>query len=207
VRSDLFRVVDVSVIKIVFREVWQNDCQWAGEAIPKCGDLSPARSSMEFQDKAERIEALTRREFLAFSLAGAVGQAIWPKAEMLTGVLCGAHHRPVDKPDDPPPWGTVCSECGGLGVMTCPECDGTASWTGASENVGLWQRESARACGRCAWCNEWAEVVCRQCEGTGVTAEVETCHYRPQTALDSGGSFSLDRKNSGWSNSSIGGFR
>ena len=61
--------------------------------------------------------------------------------------------------------GEDCPNCGGWGRLTCAACDGTTSFTEASESAGLYQREAARRLGRCAWCDEWGEVMCPECEG------------------------------------------
>jgi DnaJ-class molecular chaperone len=58
-------------------------------------------------------------------------------------------------------------------MITCPACDGTGLWTEASEHAGLYQRESARASGHCAWCNEWGEVNCDACDGLGQSFGIE----------------------------------
>jgi DnaJ-class molecular chaperone len=68
-----------------------------------------------------------------------------------------------------PPGENECSDCRGLGAITCPACDGTGMWTEASEFAGHYQREAARAIGHCAWCDDWGEVRCQRCEGIGCT--------------------------------------
>jgi hypothetical protein len=66
-----------------------------------------------------------------------------------------------------------CSECRGLGLITCPACDGTGRWTKASESAGPLRRETARQAGRCAWCNEWGGVACPTCDGVGVVSSLD----------------------------------
>lgn len=58
-----------------------------------------------------------------------------------------------------------CPACHGLGRITCQACDGTRMWTEASESAGLYQREAARRADHCAWCDEWGEIICPECEG------------------------------------------
>lgn len=53
-----------------------------------------------------------------------------------------------------------CSECRGLGKVICLACDGT------------------RAARRCAWCDDFFEVGCIECEGIGI---------RPSHARHTGG--------------------
>lgn len=116
--------------------------------------------------------SLSRREFLLVSLlpafmgTGGRGQTsagVLLAPEQATGAGQG---QSVDLEAS---W-QECGECRGLGVITCLACDGTGLWTDASENAGLYQRESARASGHCAWCNEWGESLCGHCAGRGVVA-------------------------------------
>ena len=71
-----------------------------------------------------------------------------------------------------------CPECRGLGIITCPACDGTGRWTEASESAGLYQREAARTSGHCACCNEWGETLCEHCCGSGGCLLIEEATVR-----------------------------
>jgi DnaJ-class molecular chaperone len=65
-----------------------------------------------------------------------------------------------------------CTECRGLGSITCPACDGTGLWTEASEAAGLHSREFARVHGHCARCSASGESACPVCEGSGFWFEL-----------------------------------
>jgi hypothetical protein len=119
------------------------------------------------------MSKLSRREFMAISLT-----PLLPGAATLHGVAAntggGTLNPPPLAPDlstddsfDGVGAGSECLSCSGVGVVTCPACDGTGMWTEASENSGLYQREAARSLGHCAWCNEWGRVTCKTCDGTG----------------------------------------
>lgn len=119
--------------------------------------------------------SLSRREFLLVSLLpafmGTVGRGqtsarVLLAPEQATGAGQG---QSVDLEAS---W-QECLECRGLGLITCPACDGTGLWTEASESAGLYQREAARTSGHCAWCNEWGEAECSDCLGTGSYAAVK----------------------------------
>ena len=114
---------------------------------------------------------LSRREFFSVPLASLlVGKApASPHYARLAFPSPVTHGLPHD-PTEEAAWhsaGEICPECSGLGLLTCPACDGTGRWTEASESAGVLEREAARQAGRCAWCNEWGEAPCSYCEGSG----------------------------------------
>ena len=122
-----------------------------------------------------RFSWMSRREFLllssvAFAPLGAGSMAKTSTAASTSGEVDSGGEVPRS---EPPLSFQECPECGGLGRITCPACDGTGMWTEASESAGTYLRESARASGHCAWCDEWGEAACLRCEGVGLT---ESCH-------------------------------
>jgi hypothetical protein len=110
-------------------------------------------------------DSISRREFFLFSLAPALAGTI---------DLCAYNsHEPRGHEGGEIELRGVhyihgsCLECGGLGKMTCPACEGTGLWTEVSEHAGLLQREAARPAGWCAWCGQGGEVQCTRCDGVG----------------------------------------
>jgi hypothetical protein len=115
----------------------------------------------------KRCSTLSRRDFLILSsvvCASARGGMASASPALLSNELRPRLH---DLPSAGEKLFEECPQCGGLGRITCPACDGTGLWTQASESAGLYQRESARASGHCAWCDEWGEVDCTACGRTG----------------------------------------
>jgi hypothetical protein len=117
----------------------------------------------------------SRREFMA----GLLGAGLAPRLPVEVPPRRAAVGAPAPSavggfeasPSDV--WRGECTECRGMGMITCPACDGTGMWTEASESAGLYQREAARRTGHCAWCNEWGEVVCSGCDGSGAIGSEE----------------------------------
>lgn len=114
---------------------------------------------------------LTRREFISITFAPLlVGRAVARATAFphtFEPALPSALENPASQPEALLAGSEECPECRGLGAVTCPACDGTGLWNEASESAGFYQREAARATGHCAWCNEWGEIGCRKCEGSG----------------------------------------
>ena len=111
--------------------------------------------------------SLSRRDFLGLSVA----LPLFPLAVRASAAVAEhAPHasEPAESAATPPKMDFAeCPECRGIGIITCPGCDGTGMWTEASESAGLYQREAARTSGHCAWCNEWGEAECTVCQGVG----------------------------------------
>jgi hypothetical protein len=101
---------------------------------------------------------LSRREFLVISAVAAA-----------THVLACGRSKSIPPIEGDGTHFDECQECGGLGAVVCPACDGTGRWTEASESAGHYQREAARKLGSCAWCNDSGEAQCQECEGTGLS--------------------------------------
>jgi len=119
------------------------------------------------------MDKLTRRGFLAIScipivVLEAAARAAASSNDAGLSVLNSAMDTPDLAVDEGFATSEQCPQCGGLGAITCPACDGTGLWTEASESAGLYQREAARATGHCAWCNDWGEAMCPDCSGIGV---------------------------------------
>jgi len=124
--------------------------------------------SISHRDWWAMVGKISRRQFLILSCASALAP----------GLMASEAPRSVHPEADPgfsetpdplaaPAFPDECPECRGLGMINCPACDGTGMWTEASETAGLYQRESARTSGHCAWCNEWGETACPSCDGLG----------------------------------------
>lgn len=122
------------------------------------------------------VTQLSRREFFSIPLASLFVQKATasPRHAGLAFPTALTHIASHD-PTGETAWlgaGQECSECHGLGFITCSACDGTGRWTEASESAGALQREAARQASRCAWCDELGEMVCSWCEGLGLFAPV-----------------------------------
>lgn len=120
------------------------------------------------------VTQLSRREFFSIPLASLfVQKAAAPPRHAGLALPTALPHIASHDPTGERAWlgaGEECPDCRGLGLITCPACDGTGRWTEASESAGLVRREAARQAGRCACCNEWGGVACPTCDGIGVVS-------------------------------------
>lgn len=117
----------------------------------------------------QRPGDLTRREFLLLPCLALA--AVGLGTERIYARVPALRDSPTAREADPSaatPHLEECSECRGIGRITCAACDGTGMWTEASESAGLYQRQPARASGHCAWCDEWGETACPNCDALGI---------------------------------------
>jgi anaerobic selenocysteine-containing dehydrogenase len=135
---------------------------------------------------------LSRREFLALSFTPVLVPAVGAFAAASSNdaglsILPPSSDATAAQPEEDFAIVDVCPGCGGRGGITCPACDGKGMWTEASESAGLYQREAARSTGHCAWCNDWGEAECPDCEGmAGIISE--SCPPHPESGRPHGGS-------------------
>lgn len=57
--------------------------------------------------------------------------------------------------------GPVCPECGGTGLIKCPECDGQVHGSGGGRTSVI----------DCQACSATGETICPACQGAGRTLE------------------------------------